>query len=59
MNKEAQETIKNYAAKWFDKGRQYGKAPITKDMLTELEKEGEEVLSDIEKLIEHKVGYPK
>jgi len=44
---KAQEKIKNYAAKWFDKGREYGKAPITKDMLLELEREGEELLSEL------------
>lgn len=46
-DKEAEERIKNYAAKWFDKGREYGKAPITKDMLLELEREGEELLSEL------------
>ena len=37
------EEVKNYASKWFDKGREYGNAPITKDMLSELEREGEQI----------------
>ena len=43
---KAQEKIKNYAAKWFNKGREYGEAPITKDMLMELEEDGEKLLSE-------------
>jgi len=35
------EATKNCLAKWFDKGRSYGNTPITKDMLAELEADGE------------------
>lgn len=37
------EEIKNYLAKWFERGRDYGKAPITKDMLSELERDGDAI----------------
>ncbi len=51
MENEVQEAIKNYAAKWFDKGREYGNAPITKNMLIELEKEGEDMCESYENAI--------
>jgi len=44
---ELGESIKNYAAKWFDRGREYGQTKITKDMLTELEEEGNQILDII------------
>ena len=47
---EAEERIKDYAAKWFDRGREYGKTPITKGMLAELEEEGEKLLGVLTEL---------
>ena len=47
--KEMSDLIKNYAAKWFRKGRDYGQAPITKGLLEELEDDGAQILAIIEK----------
>lgn len=51
------EEVKNYAAKWFDKGREHGNALMTKDMLTELEEEGEQICQLFPKSEDNPDGY--
>ena len=53
------EDMKNYAAKWFDKGREHGLYPITKAMLADLEKDGEEICQHLKLKLPENPHNPK